>query len=186
MPGKGRQTKTGSLGDVMQESIEAALTFVRSRSSVPVYLKTFTRKPTYIFMCRKALRKGRSQRRDRDVYRDGLGDHGNSCENRCCHDREITLRGQVLPIGGLKEKLWRRIEAVLSSHYSAMKTKRISPKYLKTSRTIYKSTVLSGWTRFFRALNRMPVPRIADEEDAQAKAVERKGDEEGAASISRH
>ena len=44
VPGKGRQTKTGSLGDVMQESIQAALTFVRSRSEILGIAKDFHEK----------------------------------------------------------------------------------------------------------------------------------------------
>ena len=101
---------------------------------------------------------------------------------------EITLRGQVLPIGGLKEKL-------LAAHRGGVKQVIIPyenekdlaeiPENIKDDLQIHSVKWMDEVLQV--ALDRMPVPRIADEEgDAQAKGVERKGDEEGAASISRH
>ena len=56
VPGKGRQTKTGSLGDVMQESIQAALTFVRSRAAVLGIPADFHEKYDCTSTCRKVQR----------------------------------------------------------------------------------------------------------------------------------
>ncbi len=106
VPGKGRITKTGSLGDVMQESIQAAITFVRSRSrSLGIASDFHEKNDLHIHVPEGATPK--------DGPSAGIG----MCTALVsvitgipvCADvamtGEITLRGQVLPIGGLKEKL---------------------------------------------------------------------------------
>lgn len=106
VPGKGKQTKTGSLGDVMQESIQAALTFVRSRSAVLGISDDFHQKyDLHIHVPEGATPK--------DGPSAGIGMctalvsviTGIAVRADVAMTGEITLRGQVLPIGGLKEKL---------------------------------------------------------------------------------
>ena len=106
VPGKGRQTKTGSLGDVMQESIQAALTFVRSRGEALGVSADFHEKyDLHIHVPEGATPKeGPSA---------GIGMctamvsvvTGIPVRADVAMTGEITLRGRVLPIGGLKEKL---------------------------------------------------------------------------------
>ena len=106
VPGKGTQTKTGSLGDVMQESIQAALTFVRSRAEVLGIAADFHEcNDIHIHVPEGATPK--------DGPSAGVGMctavvsvlTGIPVKANVAMTGEITLRGQVLPIGGLKEKL---------------------------------------------------------------------------------
>ena len=107
VPGKGQQTKTGSLGDVMQESIQAALTFVRSRSRTS---GNSTRTSTRTHDMHIHVPEGATPK---DGPSAGIGMctaivsvlTGIPVRADVAMTGEITLRGQVLPIGGLKEKL---------------------------------------------------------------------------------
>lgn len=106
MPGKGKVTRTGKLGDVMQESIAAAMTVVRNRAaSLGITADFFEKHDVHIHVPEGATPK--------DGPSAGIGmctamvSAFTNIPVRCniAMTGEITLRGQVLPIGGLKEKL---------------------------------------------------------------------------------
>ena len=106
LPGKGKEICTGSLGDVMQESIKAAMTVIRSRSaSLGIKRNFYSQKDFHFHVPEGATPK--------DGPSAGIGMCIAMVSALCgiCVKRtvamtgEITLRGEVLPIGGLKEKL---------------------------------------------------------------------------------
>lgn len=106
LPGKGKTLITGKLGDVMQESIQAALSYVRARSTqFGLKPSLFERKDIHIHVPEGAIPK------------DGPSAGITMCTSivsvltgipvrkDIAMTGEVTLRGNVLPIGGLKEKL---------------------------------------------------------------------------------
>ncbi len=115
LPGKGKTIYTGQLGEVMQESIQAALSVVKARSDLLGFSKNyFDKHDIHIHVPEGATPK------------DGPSAGITMCtalvsvisqlpvRADCAMTGEITLRGEVLPIGGLKEKL-------LAAHRSGLK-----------------------------------------------------------------
>src|SRR5690348_1252905 len=106
LPGKGRVTATGKLGDVMKESVQAAESYVKARShAFGIKPQIFEKKDIHVHVPEGATPK--------DGPSAGVGMvtsivsvlTGIAVKRDIATTGEITLRGRVLPIGGLKEKL---------------------------------------------------------------------------------
>jgi ATP-dependent Lon protease len=106
VPGKGMVKTTGKLGDVMKESVQAAMSFVQARApSYGIKPSLFARKDIHVHLPEGAVPK--------DGPSAGIGlvtsivstMTGVPVRREVAMTGEVTLRGRVLPIGGLKEKL---------------------------------------------------------------------------------
>ena len=106
MPGKGKMQITGKLGDVMQESVKAAKSYVRSRSlSYGIIPPTFEKKDFHIHVPEGATPKDGPSAGIAMVTSIVSSITGIPVDKGVAMTGEVTLTGRVLPIGGLKEKL---------------------------------------------------------------------------------
>jgi len=172
MPGKGKQSYTGKLGDVMQESIQAAMTVVRTRSKqYGIPLDFYQKQDVHIHVPEGATPK--------DGPSAGIG----MCtavlsaitsipvRSDLAMTGEITLRGEVLPVGGLKEKLLAAhrggIKLVLIPHENEKDLAEI-PKNVKAGLEIKPVRWIDEVFAF--ALERLPEPidEAADEANVES------------------
>jgi ATP-dependent Lon protease len=130
MVGKGKMTTTGKLGEVMQESVQAAMSVVRSRSArLGIHPDFYQKNDIHIHLPEGATPK--------DGPSAGIGIctamvsvlTGIPVRADVAMTGEITLRGEVLPIGGLKEKL-------LAAHRGGIKTVLIPEENVKDLKEI--------------------------------------------------
>jgi len=106
VPGKGRVTATGKLGDVMKESVQAAESYVKSRShAFGIKPALFERKDIHVHVPEGATPKDGPSAGVAMVTSIVSVLTGIPVKRDTAMTGEITLRGRVLPIGGLKEKL---------------------------------------------------------------------------------
>jgi len=106
MPGKGRMQITGKLGDVMQESVKAAKSFVRSKSlEYGIIPPIFEKKDFHIHVPEGATPKDGPSAGIAMVTSIVSAITNNPVHKHIAMTGEVTITGQVLPIGGLKEKL---------------------------------------------------------------------------------
>jgi ATP-dependent Lon protease len=106
MPGKGKMTITGKLGDVMQESIQAANAYVRSRASeFGIEPPLFEKRDIHVHVPEGAVPKDGPSAGVAMITTMVSALTGIPVRKDVAMTGEISLRGRVLPIGGLKEKM---------------------------------------------------------------------------------
>ena len=169
MPGKGVITRTGSLGDVMKESVEAARTVVRSRSALlGIKDDMFEKRDIHIHVPDGATPKDGPSAGAAMTTAFVSALTGIPVRGDVAMTGEITLRGEVTGIGGLKEKLLAAlrggIKTVLIPEENSKDLQEI-PDNVKNALEIIPVKWIDQVLRV--ALERMPVP-LTDEELALA------------------
>jgi len=188
VPGKGRVTSTGSLGDVMQESIQAAWTVVKSRArTLGIRRRQLERNDFHIHVPEGATPKdgpsaGIAMCTTLVSVLTGIPVRANVAMTG-----EITLRGQVLPIGGLKEKLLAAhrggIDTVLIPHENERDLKEI-PENIKSSLKIIPVKWIDQVLEV--ALQHMPTPLSQAEVEEEIAAENSKKPEPDEDRVSTH
>jgi ATP-dependent Lon protease len=174
MPGKGVITRTGSLGDVMKESVEAARTVVRSRSKqLGIKDEMFEKRDIHIHVPDGATPKDGPSAGAAMTTAFVSAMTGIPVRGDVAMTGEITLRGEVTAIGGLKEKLLAAlrggIKTVLIPQENAKDLQEI-PENVKSGLEIVPVKWIDEVLQL--ALERQPVP-LTDEEIAIAAAAAR-------------
>jgi ATP-dependent Lon protease len=172
MPGKGVITRTGSLGDVMKESVEAARTVVRSRSRMlGIRDDMFEKRDIHIHVPDGATPKDGPSAGAAMTTAFVSALTGIPVRGDVAMTGEITLRGEVTAIGGLKEKLLAAlrggIKTVLIPEENAKDLQEI-PDNVKSGLEIIPVKWIDQVLAV--ALERMPVP-LSDAEVALAAAA---------------
>ncbi len=172
MPGKGVITRTGSLGDVMKESVEAARTVVRSRSKMlGIKDEMFEKRDIHIHVPDGATPKDGPSAGAAMTTAFVSAMTGIPVRGDVAMTGEITLRGEVTAIGGLKEKLLAAlrggIKTVLIPEENAKDLQEI-PDNVKNGLEIIPVKWIDQVLQV--ALERQPVP-LTEEEIALAAAA---------------
>jgi ATP-dependent Lon protease len=190
MPGKGRMTVTGNLRDVMKESISAAASYVRMRAiSFGIEPPRFDKRDIHVHVPEGATPKDGPSAGVAMVTAIVSVMTGIPVRRDVAMTGEITLRGRVLPIGGLKEKLLAAarggIKTVLIPEENAKDLVEINESIKKGLDIIPVSRMDEVLTR---ALVRMPEPITWDEENAKpvGPAVAEPVVEEDASNLTAH
>ena len=181
MPGKGNFSITGKLGDVMQESVQAARSYVRSRSvSLGIKPTVFEKRDIHVHVPEGATPKDGPSAGIAMCTAIVSALTGIAVRREVAMTGEVTLRGRVLPIGGLKEKLLAALrgglKTVLIPKENEKDLAEIPDNVKKGLEIVPVSTVDEVLQR---ALIRMPVP-IEWEEPAEPAAAAAPEGEKGA------
>ena len=187
MPGKGNIARTGKLGDVMQESVSAARSYIRSRMvTFGISPKFFEKRDIHVHVPEGATPKDGPSAGVAMCTSIVSALTGIPVRRDIAMTGELTLRGRVLPIGGLKEKL-------LAAHRGGITTVLI-PKDNEKDLVEIPDNVLKGLTvipvstvdeALSQALTRVPVP-IEWDDDMDADPVSGKDGDEDAEGVMTH
>jgi ATP-dependent Lon protease len=176
MPGKGGVSHTGKLGDVMQESVQAARSYVRSRLvSLGIKPPYFDKRDIHVHVPEGATPKDGPSAGVAMCTAIVSALTGVPVRKDVAMTGEITLRGRVLPIGGLKEKLLAALRAGIKTVLIPKDNEKDLaeiPDNVKKGMTILPMTTVDEVLK--QALVRELVPVEWDEALEEAKAAEKK------------
>jgi len=188
MPGKGKMTITGKLGEVMQESIQAANAYVRSRAAeFGIEPPLFDKRDIHVHVPEGAVPKdgpsaGVAMATTMVSVLTGI-----PVRKDVAMTGEISLRGRVLPIGGLKEKLLAAlrggVKTVIIPKDNEKDLVEIPDNVKKGLEIIIASTVDEVLAH---ALTKPLVPIEWNESDSDSQAVAADEDDSGASGVVRH
>jgi len=188
VPGKGRVTATGKLGDVMRESVQAAESYVKSRSAVFGIKPTiFERKDIHVHVPEGATPKDGPSAGVAMVTSIVSLLTGIPVRRDVAMTGEITLRGRVLPIGGLKEKLLAALRGNVKTVLIPMENEKDLaeiPDNVKKELNIIPVATADDVVR--HALVRPPVPIEWSDADSEAAALAAKKADKDREAVTTH
>jgi ATP-dependent Lon protease len=165
MPGKGVVVRTGSLGDVMKESVDAARSVVRARAAMlGIADDAFEKKDMHVHAPEGATPKDGPSAGIAMTTAMVSALTGIPVKADVAMTGEITLRGEVLPIGGLKEKLLAALRAGIKTAIIPHENKKDLadiPAKVKNGLNIVPVQWIDQVLAI--ALERMPVPLVKDD-----------------------
>ncbi len=140
--GKGKLTLTGNLGDVMKESATTALSFIKANSSLlNIDNKIFAENDIHIHVPQGAIPKDGPSAGITMMSALVSAFTGKKIKNRIAMSGEITLRGKVLPVGGIKEKVLAAkrsgMKTIILSKHNQKDVGKIQAEYIKDMNFIY-------------------------------------------------
>lgn len=180
MPGKGKLTVTGKLGEVMQESAQAALSYVRSRAvSLGLHKDFYQKVDIHIHIPEGAIPKDGPSAGITMATSLVSALIKTPVNREIAMTGEITLRGRILPIGGLKEKILAahrgNIKTVIIPEENKKDIREIPAKIKKDIRiltadhmdeVLHKSLILENAQEFFDKLKGTDVD-VLEREDSR-------------------
>jgi ATP-dependent Lon protease len=188
LPGKGRIIRTGKLGDVMQESVQAAESYVKSRApSFGIKPTVFEKIDIHVHVPEGATPKDGPSAGTAMVTSIVSALTGIPVRKDVAMTGEITLRGRVLPIGGLKEKLLAALRGGLKTvliPQENVKDLQEIPDNVKKNMEIVPVVTLDDVVE--RALTERVKPIEWDPEAAEVEAVAKTNKEGDLSGVTTH
>lgn len=140
--GKGKLTLTGNLGDVMKESATTALSYIKANADkLSIDPTVFTEQDIHLHIPQGAIPKDGPSAGITMMSSMVSALTGKKIKNKLAMSGEITLRGKVLPVGGIKEKVLAAkrsgINKIILSRLNEKDVKKINPTYINDVEFIY-------------------------------------------------